>query len=411
MATTTTPIVYNTTSGFLLSNSTLIQIVANSASLVNNAGYSTANPYVLSTFQMQASAISAFVETATYGGSDNVQYTILINGVDYYWTGSTWTTSNGTYSQSNTASVINANCGNSALTTALGTGSYVQVRAFLHSNSGNTTPTLAQVALTYTFAAIQPSNPAQCTVWVYLQDILGNTVGSAQKATLSVNQKDPFIYGGYVVAPFVKSTTFNSNGYAQLILDETQTPGYSVQFSISYLVGDSSLKQIDFVPCIVPNAGSCALTSITTFATKSATVASIVGNNSITPIESQISLANNVSGIPIPQLQFSPATFSVVTIAIDIMRQTSGNFFRFIGRINLGWSQSTNTWGIVVMGEYGSSGPSTGVSFAVTTGASPAYLPTISYTSDDSTDGGSYTGYVGTLRFKVINTFLLENAT
>jgi hypothetical protein len=407
MATTTTPIFYNTTSGFTLSDSNKIQILASTANLINNSGYSEANPNILSSFQMQASALSAFSETASYSGSDNVQYTILINGADYYWNGSGWVTSNGTYSQSNTASVINSNCGSSSLATILGTGSYVQIRAFLHSASGTTTPTLTSIAVTYTFAAIRPSNPAQCTVWVYLEDILGNIVGSVQNASLGVSQKDPFIYGQFVVAPFTKSVAFNSSGYAQIILDETQTPGYSVQFSITYQT-NSTIKQISFIPCVVPNAGACALTSITTFENKTATVTPITGNNSITPVETQVVISNNVTSIPIASLNFSPATFSEVEIWLNIRRQTSNNFFRFIGRAYLTWSQTTSLWSLTLIGDTGSSGPITGVSLAVSTGAGPYYLPTISYTSDDATNSGAYTNYIGTMRYKIMNTFLLE---
>ena len=404
---TTTPILYNTTSGFTFSTTNVLQIIASSASLLNNSGYSTSNPNILSSFKIQASAVSGFTETASYGGSDNVQYTILINGADYYWNGSSWVSSNGTYAQSNTAATIESNCTNSSLTTALNGGSYLQVRAFIHSASGSTTPTLTGVSLTYTFAAIQPSSPAQCTVWCYLQDILGDTIGSVQNAQLSVCQKDAFIYGQFVVCPFTKNVAFNSSGYAQLILDETQTPGYSVQFSISYQQGTTT-KQINFIPCIVPNSGACALTSITTFPPKSATVTGITGNNSITPIETQINISNNLSAVPVPSLQFSPTVYSVIEIKYSIKRQTSGNFFREVGRLFLTWNNSTNTWVLADIGDDGSSGPTTGIVFAVSTGASPNYLPTITYTSDDSTNSGGYTGYVGTMRYKIMNTFLLE---
>lgn len=406
MSTTTTPILYNTSSGFTLSDNTKIQIIANSASLINNSGYPITNPTVLETFQMQASSLSAFVENAKYSGSDNVQYTILVSGVDYYWNGSAWVSSDGTYSKSNTASVINTNCGHSSMGTLLGTGSYVTIRAFLHSASGTTSPSLTGVSLTYTFAAIRPSNPAQCTIWVYLEDILGNVVGSVQNAILSVQQKDAFIYGQFVVAPFTKQVVFDSTGYAQLILDETQTPGYSVLFTISYNIGTTN-NSINFIPCIVPNSGSCPLTSITTFAAKSATVAQITGNNSFNSIESQINISNNVSNIPIPQINFSPTSYSSVEVRINIRRQTSGNFFRFVGRMFLLWSQSSSTWSIAVVGDDGSSGPTSGVSFSVSTGAAPYYLPTITYSADDATLG-SFTSYVGTMRYKVTSTFLLE---
>lgn len=404
MASTTTPILYNTTSGFTFSDSTLIRIYANSANLVNNSGYSTANPNVLASFQMQATSVSGFIETANYGGSDNVQYTLLINGSDYYWSGSAWVSSDGTYAHSNTATTINSNCTDSSLATLLGTGSYLQVRAFIHSASGTTTPTLSGISITYAFAAIRPSNPAQCTVWVYLEDILGNVVGSIQQANFSVTQKDPFIYGQFVVAPFTKFVAFNSNGYAQLILDETQTPGYQALFSITYQMADT-FKQINFIPCTIPNSGACALTSITTFASKSATVASITGNNSITPIESQINISNNSASISIPSLQFSPSTYSSIEVDYTLRRQdNTPSFYRQVGRLYLTWNQSSSLWVLTDIGDTGDSGPTTGVSFSISTGVGPYYLPTIAYTSDNMTGSN----YIGTMRYKITNTFLLE---
>lgn len=407
MSIATTPILYNTTSGFTLSDNTKIQIVANSASLINNSGYSTSNPNVLETFQMQASGLSAFLETAIYSGSDNVQYTILVGGADYYWNGSAWVSSNGTYSQSNTASVINSHCSDSSMGVLLGTGSYVQVRAFLHSASGSTSPSLTAISLTYTFAAIRPSNPTQCTVWCYLEDILGNIVGTVQNAKLSVNQKDAFVYGQFVVAPFVKSTSFDSTGYAFLVLDETTTPGCPVQFSISYNIGTTT-KQINFIPCLIPNSGAVALTTITTFLNQTATVAGLNTTATFVASEYQTVIQNNASGVALPTLTFSPTSYSSIEIDIDIRRQTSGNFYRQIGRIYLTWSQKSSLWLITQIGDSGASGPTTGVSFAVSAGVSPYYLPTLSYSSDDATLSGMYSSYIGTMRYKVINTFLLE---
>jgi hypothetical protein len=404
MSTTTTPILYNTTSGFTFSNTSQIQISANAASLINNTGYSTANPWVLETFQMQASALSGFSETASYSGSDATGYTILVNGADYYWNGSAWVSSNGTYAQSNTASTINSHCSDSSMGTLLGSGNYVQVRAFIHSATGATSPSITGISLTYTFAAIRPSSPTQCTVWCYLEDILGNIVGSVQNAYMSVAQKDPFIYGQFVVAPFTKSVAFNSSGYAVMILDETTTPGVPVQFSISYNIGTTS-NQINFIPCMVPNSGAVALTSISTFLNQTATTSGVSTITSFVPSEYQTNITNNASSVALPTLIFSPTSYSAVLIRFSIRRQDTGEFYYQIGRIFLRWSQSASTWSIHTVGDYGASGPSTGVTFSVSTGAGPSYLPAISYSSDNMTGGGTY---IGTMRYKVIDTFLLE---
>lgn len=400
----TTPILYNTTSGFTFDN-TKIQVSSSSASLVNNSGYPITNPDILEGFQMQASSLTGFLETAVYLGSDNVQYTVLVNGIDYYWSGATWAISNGTYAQSNIASVINTNCSHSSMTSLLGVGGYVQVRAFIHSSSGTTTPILSSVTLSYVFAAIRPSNPSQTTVWCYLEDILGNIRGSTENAKLSVMQKDAFTSGQFVIAPFSASTSFNSNGFASLILDETESSGYSVEFSISYQIGTTT-SQINFIPCIIPDIGSVALTSITTFENRSATVSGIssVGSSPVSS-ENQITIINNGTNINIPTLQFSPTSYGVVEIGYTLRRKDNGGFYREIGRLFIGWNDQSNTWSISDDGDAGYAGPISGVTFSVTTGASPSFLPTISYTSDNMTGGGTY---VGTMRYKIFNTFLKE---
>lgn len=102
--------------------------------------------------------------------------------------------------------------------------------------------------------------PATCLVYVWLTDILGGVVGSVQNARLSVKLTKAIEYGNYSILPFSKSVSFDSSGYAQIQLSETQTPGGRVIFSIVYNIG-KTVKQINFSPVIVPNSGAASLTS------------------------------------------------------------------------------------------------------------------------------------------------------
>ena len=101
--------------------------------------------------------------------------------------------------------------------------------------------------------------PATVIIFIWLQDILGNLIGSAQNAKLSVSTP-AFKSGGYAVLPINQTVNFNSSGYAQIQMVETETPGIGALFSISYSSGLTT-KQINFLPAIVPNAGAAALTS------------------------------------------------------------------------------------------------------------------------------------------------------
>lgn len=261
----TTPILYDTGTNFSYDTSQIV--VQNAvAALINVPPYTILDPNIINISSLQVSSFVSFVETATYSGSDIIQYTLNISGSDYYWNGAAWVISNLTLAQSNIATVINANLGHASMTALLGTGAFVLVRAILHSATGSTTPTLSKVAVTYNFAAIRPADPSQCIVYVYLEDILDNIVGSVENAIFSCTNNDAFKYGKFVIAPFNKTVAFDSMGYAQIQVTETQTVGYNLNFNISFTQGKTT-KQLNFVPCQVPDTGSVALTSITTVVT------------------------------------------------------------------------------------------------------------------------------------------------
>lgn len=105
------------------------------------------------------------------------------------------------------------------------------------------------------------SSPATCVVYLFLQDILGNNITT--NANFSV-YGGSFKYGSIFVNQNYSSTAFDSNGYAQLQVIESQTPGVYYNFSITYPT-NSSTKQINFNPVIIPNQGAVNLCTIATF--------------------------------------------------------------------------------------------------------------------------------------------------
>lgn len=105
-------------------------------------------------------------------------------------------------------------------------------------------------------------SPATCTVFIWLQDILGDTIGSTQNAVLSV-RGGSFKYNQTFVVQATDSSNFNSSGFAQLTVIESQTPGVYYNFSIKYQIG-TTYNQINFNPVIVPNLGAVSLSSIAT---------------------------------------------------------------------------------------------------------------------------------------------------
>jgi hypothetical protein len=112
--------------------------------------YSTSDPKIV--FNVTVSmmkALDQFAETSTKPGSDELKYTVTIDGTEKYWSGAAWVNSNGTYAQANTAAVIEANKASLPLA-GTPSGSVVQLTMFLHSADGSTTPEADLVTVDYT---------------------------------------------------------------------------------------------------------------------------------------------------------------------------------------------------------------------------------------------------------------------
>lgn len=175
--------------------------------------YPTDNPTVLINTGTIMDGLDGFVEVASKSGADEIKYILVIDGVDTYFNGSAWVTSDGTYAQSNTAAEIQTN----KATLDISGGISEKTKAFLHSDDGTTTPTLTSVTIDYNFAAGSPTSADTCIIYGWLKDALDNPrVGVTVKATPELDFKSNDI----LVTAFgtTVSTTTDSNGYWELNL-------------------------------------------------------------------------------------------------------------------------------------------------------------------------------------------------
>lgn len=117
--------------------------------------YSTLNPNILTNDVSITSSITAFLETVVEPGSDAIQYTLVNDGQDRYWSGAAWVNSNGTYGQSNSGADIIAN-----IATALTTRQSVRLRIFFHSDDGSTRPHVDSIQITYNADLPAPTLPS-----------------------------------------------------------------------------------------------------------------------------------------------------------------------------------------------------------------------------------------------------------
>ena len=172
--------------------------------------YSQDNETVKPVQALTMDALSSFASTVVASGTDAVKYTLEIDSVEKYWTGTAWASSSG-YAQSNTAAEILAN-----VATAITSGKTVRFTAYLHSADGTTTPTLDLVTIIYNYWGGTASAPTVCTVWGHIYNTAGAAIPDVTvKATLSGS-------GTYSSLLMLESITHSAvtdaNGYWELDL-------------------------------------------------------------------------------------------------------------------------------------------------------------------------------------------------
>jgi uncharacterized protein involved in tellurium resistance len=111
--------------------------------------YLQTDPSMVSATTFDAEQLFTFVENSTVTGSDAIKYIMIVDTVKYYWSGSAWVESDGTYSQSNSSTDVNTNI--LALMDRVKT---VGIQIFLNSDDGSTTPEITSLVITYGSATI-----------------------------------------------------------------------------------------------------------------------------------------------------------------------------------------------------------------------------------------------------------------
>jgi len=229
--------------------------------------YPITNPAISTQYNVVVSALSGFTDSFTGSGGDTVQYQLLVNGTCYWYdtVALAWSVATqGSYAQSNTTAQINSNASTLVSSLALSGNIYISVVAMLHSNNGSTTPTLTSVTLSYTFTNASVAAISTNTISLYLKDILAAVpaYNAQQPNVLYIKSDKAFMHSNRLIVPFCKTATFDSSGFVSLAVIETETPGYPLQFGISFYEGNSR-KEVKFRPAIVPNTASSSLNAIT----------------------------------------------------------------------------------------------------------------------------------------------------
>jgi hypothetical protein len=171
--------------------------------------YNITNPTTTYNAIIRMDGLCSITETAVKTGSDEIKYILRKNGVSYYHNGSAWTTSNGTYAQSNTITEINTNA-----TTFTTVPVNVQILDLKHSDDGSTTPTLSNVKITYDFAGSEPTL-TEAIIWGWYFDIAGVALNTK---TIKV-QVTRWLYGTKtVIDDDYVNATITDEGYFEVTL-------------------------------------------------------------------------------------------------------------------------------------------------------------------------------------------------
>jgi hypothetical protein len=138
-----------------------VQHTSNYTSGYSAEKYSTTNPTIEGNSSWVNEGLDGFTETATKTGTDQVKY-ILKKGTSWYWwNGTSWVVSAGTYAQSNTATEIETNKASFVIEPESS-----KFKAFLHSD-GTTTPQLDTLVIQYNYAGEGTDSIHKTIVWGY----------------------------------------------------------------------------------------------------------------------------------------------------------------------------------------------------------------------------------------------------
>jgi hypothetical protein len=121
-------------------------VLAGPGSLSDTLSHPTAqNPKILDLEFVATGPLETFAATVTATDPDEVNFTIVINNIQRWYDGTSWTKSDGSFARSNSAAIINTN----AASLDLKAGDLLQVCAILHSDNGLTFPEVDDVTITF----------------------------------------------------------------------------------------------------------------------------------------------------------------------------------------------------------------------------------------------------------------------
>jgi hypothetical protein len=176
--------------------------------------YATDDPQLICNAVFRHEGLEGFSEIKTTPGSDQIKYILTKGTVKYYWTGSAWAISDGTYAQSNTAAEIETN-----RATFTDIAVITEVTVFFHSNTGSTTPSVDVVQINYDFSGSNPDSIETCIVWGY--QVQTDTEADPEDIAVYLVNDAVQYKTNITIRREVYAVTPDSNGYWEIELVES----------------------------------------------------------------------------------------------------------------------------------------------------------------------------------------------
>jgi len=149
-----------------------------------------------------AQQLVSFSATEIAPANTSIKYILNVNGVDIYHNGTAWVVSDGTSTQANTLSEVQANLGTGVVDNAT-----IKIKVVLISD-GTDTPEIDIITVIYNFGALEPAQPQQCQVFGFLKDALNVPIENAVvKVKPNRTDKTYLEAGNRVIASELSFTT------------------------------------------------------------------------------------------------------------------------------------------------------------------------------------------------------------
>lgn len=195
--------------------------------------YPTDNPKITPTTALRTDDLQSISETVTKSGSDDVRYTMSVDGVEKFWNGSAWTNSAG-YAQTNTVAEITAN----AVALISAKADIIPI-AYLHSGTGQTTPSILNLAEIGDFAPPEITAPITTPVYGWVYDAKGNPLAGI---AITARPTTPAGYNTELdISTKKMETSSAADGYWELFIINTDGMTVGTRYEIQ-LTGDEYTK-------------------------------------------------------------------------------------------------------------------------------------------------------------------------